>query len=71
MPDMSVGHNCGKSSAAKRGRHTKPILMAMTDTNVVTLEELQKGDRGWFAIKPTVTIVARIAIPISVVSYAD
>ena len=58
MPDMSVGHSCGKSSAAKRGRHTKPMLMAMTDTKVVTLEELQKRDRGWFAIKPTVTIVA-------------
>ena len=58
LPDMYVGHSCGKSSAAKRGRHTKPMLMAMTDTKVVTLEELQKGDRGWFAIKPTVTIVA-------------
>ena len=58
LPDMSVEHSCGKSSAAKRGRHTKPMLMAMTDTKVVTLEELQKGDRGWFAIKPAVTIVA-------------
>ena len=58
LHDMSVGHSCGKSSAAKRGRHTKPMLMAMTDTKVVTLEELQKGDRGWFVIKPTVTIVA-------------
>ena len=58
LPDMSVGHSCGNSSAAKRGRHTKPMLMAMTDTKVVTLEVLQKGDRGWFAIKPAVTIVA-------------
>ena len=54
----SAEHSCGKSSAAKRGRHTKPMLTAMTDTKPVTLEELQKGDSGWFTIKPAVTIVA-------------
>ena len=58
LRNMSVGHSCGKSSAAKRGRHTKPMLTAMTDTKAVTLEELQKGDRGWFTIKPAATIVA-------------
>ena len=58
LPEMSAKHSCGKSAAAKRGRHTKPMLMAMTDTKVVTLEELQKGDHGWFTIKPAVTIVA-------------
>ena len=34
------------------------MLTAMTDTKPVTLDELQKGDRGWFTIKPAVTIVA-------------
>ena len=54
----SAEHSCGKSSAAKRGRHTTPMLTAMTDAKPVTLEELQKGDGGWFTIKPEVTIVA-------------
>ena len=54
----SAEHSCGKSSVAKRGRHTKPMLTAMTDTKAVTLEELQKGDGGSFTIKPAVTIVA-------------
>ena len=54
----SAEHSCEKRSAAKRGRHTKPMLTAMTDTKAATLEELQKGDGGWFTIKPVVTIVA-------------
>ena len=54
----SAEYSCGKSSAAKRGRHTKPVLTAMTDTKAVTLEELQKGDGNWFTVKPAVTIVA-------------
>ena len=44
----SAEHNCGKSSAAKRGRHTKPMLT--TDAKAFTLEELQKEDGGWFSI---------------------
>ena len=54
----SADHCCGKSSAAKRGRRTKPMLAVTINAKVVTLEELQKGDGGWFTIKPTVTIVA-------------
>ena len=52
----SAEHSCGKSSAAKRGIHTKPMLT--TDANAFTLEEFQKEDGGWFTIKPTVTIAA-------------
>ena len=52
----SAEHSCRKSSAAKRGRHTKPMLT--TDAKAFTLEELQKEDSGWFTIKPTVTIAA-------------
>ena len=52
----SALHSCGKSSAAKRGKHTKP--MSTTDANAFTLEELQKDDGGWFTIKPAVTIAA-------------
>ena len=58
MAGTPAEHICGKSSAAKRGRHIKPMLSAMTDTKAVTLDELQKGDGGWFTIKPAVTIVA-------------
>ena len=49
------------------------MLTAMTDTKAVTLEELQKGDGGWFTIKPAVTIVTLswVAIPITVVSNVD
>ena len=54
----SADHCCGKSSAAKRGRRTKPMLTATINAKAVTLEELQKGDGGWFTIKPAVTIVA-------------
>ena len=54
----SEDHCCGKSSAAKRGRRTKPMLTATINAKAVTLEELQKGDGGWFTIKPAVTIVA-------------
>ena len=54
----SAEHSCGKSSAAKRSRHAKPMLTAMTAAKAVTLEELQKGDGGWFTIKPAVTIAA-------------
>ena len=54
----SAEHSCGKSSAAKRGRRTKPMLPAMIKANAVTLEEFQKADGGWFTIKPAVTIVA-------------
>ena len=54
----SADHCCRKSSAAKRGRRTKPMLTATINTKAVTLEELQKGDGGWFSIKPAVTIVA-------------
>ena len=43
-------HSCVKSSAAKRGKHTK--AMPTTD------EELQKEDGGWFTIIPAVTIAA-------------
>ena len=52
----SAKHSCGKSSAAKRGKHTKP--MSTTDEKAFTLEELQKEDGGWFTIKPAVTIAA-------------
>ena len=52
----SAEHSCGKSSAAKRGKHTKPI--STTDTKAFTLDELQKGDGGWFTIKPAVTVAA-------------
>ena len=52
----SAEHICGKISAAKRSRHTKPVLT--TDAKAFTLEELQKGDGGWFTIKPAVTITA-------------
>ena len=48
----SAENSCGKSSAAKPGRHTQPML------TTVTLEELQKGNGGWFTIKPAVTIAA-------------
>ena len=54
----SAEHSCGNSSATKRGRHTKPMLTAMTDAKAFTLEELQKEDGGWFTIKPAVTIAA-------------
>ena len=54
----SAEHSCGKSYAAKPGRHTKPMLTATTAAKAVTLEELQKGDGGWFTIKPAVTIAA-------------
>ena len=54
----SAEHSCGKNSAAKRSRHAKPMLTAMTAAKAVTLEELQKGDGGWFTIKPAVTIAA-------------
>ena len=47
-----------KSSAAKRGRHTKPMLTATTDAKAVTLKKLQNGDGGWFTINPAVTIAA-------------
>ena len=46
------------TSAAKRGRYTKPMLTATTDARMVNLEELQKEDGGWFTIKPAVTIAA-------------
>ena len=52
----SAEHSCGKSSAVKRGKHTKPMLT--TDAKAFTLEELQKEDGGWFTIKPAVTIAA-------------
>ena len=52
----SAEHSCGKSSAAKRSKHTKP--MSTTDAKAFTLEELQKEDGGWFTIKPAVTIAA-------------
>ena len=52
----SAEHSCGKSSAAKRGKHTKP--MSTTNAKAFTLEELQKEDGGWFTIKPAVTIAA-------------
>ena len=61
----SAEHSCGKSSAAKRGKHTKP--MSTTDSKAFILEELQKEDGGWFTIKPAVTI----AIPTIVVSIAE
>ena len=48
----SAENRCGKSSPAKPGRHTQPML------TTVTLEELQKGNGGWFTIKPAVTIAA-------------
>ena len=54
----SADHCFGKSYAAKRGRRTKPMLTATINPRAVTLEELQKGDGGWFTIKPAVTIVA-------------
>ena len=54
----SAEHSCGKSYAAKRSGHAKPMLTAMTAAKAVTLEELQKGDGGWFTIKPAVTIAA-------------
>ncbi len=41
----SAEHSCGKSSAAERGKHTKP--MSTTDAKAFTLEELQKEDGGW------------------------
>ena len=34
------------------------MLTATINAKAVTLEELQKGDGGWFTIKPAVTIVA-------------
>ena len=40
----SAEHSCGKSSAAKRSKHTKP--MSTTDAKAFTLEELQKEDGG-------------------------
>ena len=52
----SAEHSCGKCSAAKRGKHTKP--MSTTGAKAFTLEELQKGRGGWFTIKPAVTIAA-------------
>ena len=52
----SAEHNCGKSSAVKRGKHTKP--MSTTDAKAFTLEELKKEDGGWFTIKPALTITA-------------
>ena len=54
----SAEHSCGKSSAAKRDRSTKPTLTPTIKAKAVTLEELQKADGGWFTIKPAVTIVA-------------
>ena len=54
----SAEHSCGKSSAAKRGRRTKPTLTPTIKAKAATLEELQKADGGWFTIKPAVTIVA-------------
>ena len=56
MARTSAEHSCGKSSAAKLGKHTKP--MSTTDAKAFTLEELQKEDGGWFTIKPAVTIAA-------------
>ena len=52
----SAEHSCGKSSAAKRGKHTKP--MSTTNAKAFTLEEFQKEDGGWFTIKPAVTVAA-------------
>ena len=52
----SAEHSCGKSSAAKQGRRTKP--MSTTESKAFTLEELQKEDGGWFTIKPAMTIAA-------------
>ena len=52
----SAEPSCGKTSAAKRGKHTKP--MSTTDAKAFTLKELQKEDGGWFTIKPAVTIAA-------------
>ena len=52
----SAENSCGKSSAVKRGKHTKP--MSTTDAKAFTLQELQKEDGGWFTIKPAVTIAA-------------
>ena len=54
----SAEQSCGQRSAAKRGRCTKPMFTATINGNAVTLEELQKGDGGWFTIKPAVTIAA-------------
>ena len=54
----SAEHSCGKSSAARRGRRTKPMLAATINAKAVTLEELQNGDGGWFTIKPAVPIAA-------------
>ena len=54
----SADHSCVKSSAAKRGRRSKPMLTATIKARAVTLEDLQKADGGWFTIKPAVTIVA-------------
>ena len=52
----SAEHSCGKSTAAKRGKHTKH--MSTTDAKAFTLEELQNEDGGWFTIKPAVKIAA-------------
>ena len=44
----SAEHSYGKSSAVKRGKHTKP--MSTTDAKAFTLEELQNEDGGWFTV---------------------
>ena len=54
----SAEHSRGESSAAKRGRQTKPMLTATTDAKAFSLEELQKEDGGWSTIKSAVTIAA-------------
>ena len=48
----SADHCCGKSSAAKRGRRTKPVFTATINAKAVTLEELQKGTR-WLVYHKT------------------
>ena len=68
LPNTHAENFVGQSVAVKRkrGRPAKQttvkldetIETASTSAKAVTLEELQKGDGGWFTIKPAVTIVA-------------
>ena len=63
LPNTHAENPVGQNVAVKRkrGRPAKKTTVKLDETinaKAVTLEELQKGDGGWFTIKPAETIVA-------------